>query len=429
MCISFLCFVLFRFGVCIFMFVAGPPLLINLVLLGWLLRTKGRRWLAAAHWDLQSITCEVDAVRLLDAQPVGSEDGIQFWDGRELDEDVIALQLDGEGEDVEALFASVQLRTGLEVELLLVQWAGDLRRVVGVTDNSLRQDEGLLVRAHVLSAVPFSAHRVVENGQLGFAVKDWRSNVWREVGLGSDLHPRLLGVDEDIAFWHGPHGLRLSVLWPIGWSGLSADVDEFDHLVLLDGVVGVGELLELLAQFWVLDDLRPFIVVGFDQVRHAVVELFADSQGIFDDDFLQVLDWTTSVPATWQLLLPHSGTLELVGGQDVVHDVPVQVLQHGVGIDVGGEQLGVDWVGTAVSANVEVVSVLRCDHSEILALGFGAFADASGDGGLHLVRGSDSLVPVLDLDGEGHGVLDTVSAPCGADARLDGTQGLSIGMS
>ena len=81
-------------------------------------------------------------------------------------------------------------------------------------------------------------------------------------------------------------------------------------------------------------------------------------------------------------------------------------------------KLGVDGVHTSIAADVEIVTVLSCNHAKVLSLSLCAFADAAGHSGLHLVRRSDTLVAVLDLDRKRNGVLDAVAAPSAANARL-----------
>ena len=93
------------------------------------------------------------------------------------------------------------------------------------------------------------------------------------------------------------------------------------------------------------------------------------------------------------------------------------------------KQLGMDGTGTTVATDVQVVSIFRGNHTEILALGFGTFANASRNAALHLVRRSNTLVAILDAHGKRDGILDTVTAPRGSNARLDGTKSFAVGMS
>src|SRR5581483_11901220 len=88
--------------------------------------------------------------------------------------------------------------------------------------------------------------------------------------------------------------------------------------------------------------------------------------------------------------------------------------------------VGVARLGTAVAADVEVVTLLGGDQAEILALRLGTLADAAGDGGLELVRGADPLVALLDADREADGVLHAVAAPRRADAALDRAHRLAV---
>src|SRR5262249_47403710 len=99
-----------------------------------------------------------------------------------------------------------------------------------------------------------------------------------------------------------------------------------------------------------------------------------------------------------------------------------------VRIDVGREQLGVARLRAAVAADVKVPALLDGNDAEVLALGLGTFADAAGDRGLQLVRGTQPLVAVLDADREADGILHAESAPGRTDAALDRTQRLGVRM-
>ena len=93
-----------------------------------------------------------------------------------------------------------------------------------------------------------------------------------------------------------------------------------------------------------------------------------------------------------------------------------------------GEQVGVARLGAAVAADVEVPALFRGDDAEVLALGFGAFADASRHGRFDFVRRPDALVAVLDADREAHRILNAVTAPGRADAAFHGSQRLAVGV-
>src|SRR5205823_9526346 len=97
-------------------------------------------------------------------------------------------------------------------------------------------------------------------------------------------------------------------------------------------------------------------------------------------------------------------------------------------VEIGGEELAVLRFHAAVAAEIEVVALLGGDDAEVLALRFGAFARAARYGGLQLVRRPQALVPVLQPDGHGDGVLHAEAAPGVSHARLHRAQRFSIGM-
>lgn len=210
-----------------------------------------------AEWYLEGITGNVNAIRLLNSQAVGTQNGIQFRDCWQFDKDLVTLEFDGESQDVQFGFAD--LLTRCQVEGLFVERTGHLGHVSGVAHDALRQYKGLLVRTHVLCAVPFSPHRIVEYCQLRVPVQDGGTDVGQKVRRRSDFDPRFFGLGEDVIAWCLPVGLRLSILWPIRWSDLSTHVNEFDHIVLLDILVGVGELFECCTELWIFNNLRLFI--------------------------------------------------------------------------------------------------------------------------------------------------------------------------
>src|SRR5665213_1760023 len=81
---------------------------------------------------------------------------------------------------------------------------------------------------------------------------------------------------------------------------------------------------------------------------------------------------------------------------------------------------------TAVATNIERPAFLGGDHTHVLALCFGALARAAGHGKLDLVRGTQALVTVLELDRESNAILHTVAAPARTHTGFDGTQGLAV---
>mmetsp|Transcript_4403 Transcript_4403/g.6407 ORF Transcript_4403/g.6407 Transcript_4403/m.6407 type:complete len:414 (+) Transcript_4403:668-1909(+) len=272
--------------------------------------------------------------------------------------------------------------------------------------------------------------RVVEDGQLRLTVQNRRSDVRCKLIDRSDLHPRFFRTRKDVFDITGrlPKRLRLTICRPICRTLLSAHVHEINELVLLLIGIGVDELLEFGSFHRILDDLCPFIVVGIHQMFHATIELSTNSERIFDDDLLQMLNRTATVLAAGQLGLPRCRTLQSIGGENVVHQIPIKILNDGILINVGSEQLCMYRRGTTVSAHVQIVAMFRGDHSKIFADGLSAFACTSADGRLHFVRGSYAFIAILHAYGERNAVLYTVATPGATDAALDGTQRFAIGM-
>ena len=119
---------------------------------------------------LDGITANVDTISLFDTEAMCSKDRVQFWNGGKFDEDTVVLDLDGESENVQ--FFIVDTLTGLQTELFLVERACDLRDAFLVTNDTLGQDEGLLVWAHVLCTVPLATLFIVKDSKLRVAVQD-----------------------------------------------------------------------------------------------------------------------------------------------------------------------------------------------------------------------------------------------------------------
>ena len=83
---------------------------------------------------------------------------------------------------------------------------------------------------------------------------------------------------------------------------------------------------------------------------------------------------------------------------------------------------------TAVPADVQIPALVRRDHAHVLAAGLGAFAGASGDAELELVRAAQPAVAQLQGDRHADRVLHAVAAPGGSDAALDVAQRLAVGL-
>ncbi len=120
---------------------------------------------------------------------------------------------------------------------------------------------------------------------------------------------------------------------------------------------------------------------------------------VVDDHGTQVVE-----PAVHRLD-PRRGALQPVGGADVEHQEPVDELDQRVGVDIGGEQLGVPRGESAVAADVEVPAGLGGDHPEVLRPGLGALPRAPRHRRLDLVRRPQPPVAQLQRDGEAHRVL------------------------
>ncbi|MNQ48476.1 hypothetical protein D3C85_623550 [compost metagenome] len=82
----------------------------------------------------------------------------------------------------------------------------------------------------------------------------------------------------------------------------------------------------------------------------------------------------------------------------------------------------------AVAAHIEVPARVGGDDADVLALGFRTFAGTAGDAELHLVRGANALVAVLEEDPEADAVLHAEAAPGAADAGLGHAQRLGVGL-
>ncbi len=147
-----------------------------------------------------------------------------------------------------------------------------------------------------------------------------------------------------------------------------------------------------------------------------------EPEAVLAHDLLQVVE------AAFQVLEPARGALQAIGRAHVEHQEPVDVLDERLAVEIRGEQIGVARLHAAVAADVEVPALLRRDDAHVLALRLGAFARAAGDGELDLVRRTQTLVAILQLDGEAHAVLHAVAAPGAAHTRLHGAQRLAVGV-
>src|SRR5229473_34330 len=187
-----------------------------------------------------------------------------------------------------------------------------------------------------------------------------------------------------------------------GGPDLAALGDE-DHVAI--GLVAVHEMAEALHDLRIVERLLPLALVGVDQLLHVRLELGADAQRVLAHHLAHVVD------AALQVLQPHAGALQPVAGADVEHEEAVYILNEGLVVEVGGEQVGVARLHAAVATDVKVPALLGGDDAHVLALRLGALARAARDRHLHLVRRADAAVAVLDRDRHRHRVLHAVAAP------------------
>lgn len=67
----------------------------------------------------------------------------------------------------------------LEVEVVLVEWAGDLEDALPAADDALGQDQGPLMRAHVLGRVPFLFKKKKhQKSSFNGVEEEWRRGNW-----------------------------------------------------------------------------------------------------------------------------------------------------------------------------------------------------------------------------------------------------------
>src|SRR6185369_6527449 len=164
----------------------------------------------------------------------------------------------------------------------------------------------------------------------------------------------------------------------------------------------------------------PFALICVDEVLDHLLKFGTNAELVADDDVLEMLN------APFEFLEPDGRARQAVGRHDVIGEEAVDVFDRRLFVDVGGKQVRMPRLRAAVSADVQVVTVLGGDEAEVLPLRLGTLADATGDGRLHLVRGANALVAVLDADGEGDGILHAVPAPGRAHAALDRAERFAV---
>lgn len=79
-----------------------------------------------------------------------------------------------------------------------------------------------------------------------------------------------------------------------------------------------------------------------------------------------------------------------------------------------------------VTTHEDVPAFVRSDEPEVLPLSFSAFPYTAAHAALELVRGAYTFVALLQLYRHPDRVAHSITAPVGTNARLDGTQRLSV---
>lgn len=79
-----------------------------------------------------------------------------------------------------------------------------------------------------------------------------------------------------------------------------------------------------------------------------------------------------------------------------------------------------------ITTHEDIPAFVGSDESEVFSLSFGALPYTAAHAALELVRGAYTFVALLQLYGHPYRVADAITAPVGADARLDGAQCLSV---
>src|SRR5687767_5931090 len=202
-------------------------------------------------------------------------------------------------------------------------------------------------------------------------------------------------------------------------SDLAAFFDEHDVVV---GAVAVDEVAEAFERLRIVDRFAPLALVAVDDPRHVGFQLGGDAELVVDHHLLQV------VAAAFEIIEPHGGALQTVGGADIEHQEAVDVADQRAAVQTGREQVGVPRFHAAVAADVQVPALLGRDDADILALRFGALARAAGDRELELVRSAQALVTILQIDRVADAVLHAVAAPRRSHARFYGAHRLAVGV-
>ena len=70
---------------------------------------------------------------------------------------------------------------------------------------------------------------------------------------------------------------------------------------------------------------------------------------------------------------------------DIIHKKPIDVFNQGIVIDISGEEVGVTWINTAITADIEIPAFFGGDNTKIFGSSFCAFSGAATDGRLDFV--------------------------------------------
>src|SRR5262245_27475324 len=107
---------------------------------------------------------------------------VEFFDGWQIQENIISLDFDRKRADV--VFLALKRLAGLKRERLFVQRARDLGLATSIAQYAAGKHECFLVRTHVLACIPCSTAGEIEHGDLSSAILDGRAPIRRKVGYG-----------------------------------------------------------------------------------------------------------------------------------------------------------------------------------------------------------------------------------------------------
>lgn len=192
----------------------------------------------------------------------------------------------------------------------------------------------------------------MENSDLDIANLDDLAFIFWKLVNGTHMEPVLGG-----RFRQRRHGRYC--FGPVGGSLLSAFIHHFNHRIAF---VTVDKALKVFASLGIPDDGCPFTLVGANQFLHLVLELGRDAQVVFHHDFAKILD------TAFHLLKPAGRTGQLVGRHDVVHQETVEVLDSHLLGYVGDQEFGMLRLGAAVTADIDVVTLVCRNTTKIFAL-------------------------------------------------------------